>query len=224
MKKIILEVKKINKTFLIIFCMSLVLISYNVAFAVPFTNGDFSNGFTGWTAEVDNSTTSKTVNPVIDTNFDIVGTTQEAQISDNDTYWMDGLYQDFDAPSLISSGYKLNINFWIKWVPTNNTLDGLSVTLDPQSGLFAGQDLLAGVSTSDLLSGTTVTQDVTSWAGTPVELSFFLWDWDSPDYLYIDNITFTQIPPSNVPEPTTLMLLSSGLLALFYKRKRRLIS
>jgi len=213
---------RVIKQLIMITLIALVVFMYKNAFAVPFTNGDFSNGFTGWTAEIDNNTASKIVNPVTDTNFDIVGTTQEAQISDNDTYWMDGLYQDFDAPSLISSGYKLDINFWIKWVPTNSTVDNLSVTLDPQSGLLSGQDLLAGVSTSELLTGTTITQDVTSWAGTPVELSFFLWDSDfnTPDHLYIDNITFTQVPPSNVPEPATIFLLGSGMLGLLYKKRK----
>ncbi len=196
------------------------------AFAAPFQNGDFSSGFTGWAGEIIDSSyppTTVTVEPNTSSYFDIVSPNNQARISLDDTYWNNTLYQDFDMDT-IGSGWNMELSFWIKWAPTDSTYDGLSATLYHQnSGDVV--DLLLGISTLALVSGTNVTIDITSFAqnhgGEQAELAFTLYDldYDTRDMLNVDNISFTKTPTTPVPEPSMVLLLASGLWGLGFFRK-----
>ena len=215
---------KVRNKLLILYFGILFVFMVSSVYATSFQNGDFSSGFTGWSGEiVDINFTSTTVDPASSDYFNIVSPNNQAQISLDDTYWNNTLYQDFDMDS-IESGWKMQISFWIKWAPTDSTYDGLSATLSDQNGLDA-VDLLLEVSNSALLSGTTVTVDITSFAqnhgGEQVELAFTLYDldYDTSDLLNVDNITFTKIPATPVPVPSSMLLLFTGLVSLGIGKK-----
>ncbi len=215
---------KVRNKLLILYFGILFVFMVSSVYATSFQNGDFSSGFTGWSGEiVDINFTSTTVDPASSDYFNIVSPNNQAQISLDDTYWNNTLYQDFDMDS-IESGWKMQISFWIKWAPTDSTYDGLSVTLSDQNGQYF-VNLLSGISNSSLLSGTNVTVDITSFAqnhgGEQVELAFTLYDldYDTSDLLNVDNINLTMLPPATVPVPNPLVLLASGLCGLVFFRK-----
>ena len=201
------------------FCLVFGLTVVNVAKAAPFTNGDFETGFTGWGGDL---VVTGMVAPGTDSHFNIVNSPQNvAKIENDDNDWIATLYQDFDMEALAAPGNTLDLSFWIQWIPTDSTMDGLDATIDNGTDTI---DLLASISDSDLLSGTTVTSDVTDFAGQSVELAFSLWDadWLTPDSLKIDDVTFAQSGAAPVPEPTTLFLVATGLVGLAgLKRKNR---
>ncbi len=220
-----------KKIFLISFILSF-LVLINVSFASNFQNGDFETAdFSGWKAIIDDGISPQDVDPDTSSYFNLFHSSDPAfswiaQIRLDDTYWANTLYQDFTLDSLLGPGYTMDITFWIQWSPTDSDYDGLSVTLSDLT-YTTSVDLLAGVSDGDLLAGTWVTQDITGFAqsrgGQEVELTFSLWDWDfdTSDTLSIDNISFNQHAPANpVPEPASIVLLITGLVAIGVIRKR----
>jgi len=208
-----------NKLLILLFGILFVFM-VSSAYATSFQNGDFSSGFTGWSGEIiDTNFSTTTVDPDTSSLFSIVSPNNQAQISLDDTYWNNTLYQDFDMDS-IESGWKMQISFWIKGTPS----DGLSATLSDQNGQYF-VNLLSEISNSALLSGTNVTVDITSFAqnhgGEQVELAFTLYDldYDTSDLLNVDNITFTKIPATPVPVPSSMLLLFTGLVSLGIGKK-----
>ncbi len=206
------------------------LIFANVVQAAPFQNGDFETGdFTGWSGDL---ISTGTVDPDLDSHFSLVNVPGQtfqnsANVTNDNIDWIVTLYQDFTLDSLLGPGYTMDITFWIQWSPTDSTWDMLSATLS-DTGYTNTVDLLSGVSDTDLLNGTWVTQDITSfaqtWGGQDVELAFTVtdWDWITPDSFTIDNISFNQhAPAAPVPEPATVLLLGSGLCGLAFTRKRK---
>ncbi len=202
---------------ILILCLVLSLAIANNALAASFQNGTFDTDFEGWSGEVVNNQ-SIIVDPDNDSSHFSI-TAGIAQIQNDNTYWLVSLYQTFDLDPLLGPGYTMDISFWIQWNPTDSNIDGLSVTLGDPSGQ---QDLLFGIPTADLLTGTTVTQDITSWAGQNVTLIFSVWDWNwnTSDILKIDNITITQKP---VPEPTSILLLGIGLCGVCLMMKKEIV-
>ncbi|NTW20971.1 MAG: PEP-CTERM sorting domain-containing protein [Nostocales cyanobacterium W4_Combined_metabat2_030] len=188
-----------------------------VAQATSFTNGSFDSGFSGWNGSF--------VDPfnVVDpdaspSQFSLAGANNAAQLQNNDNDWIVTLFQGFTVDSLTSPANKLNLSFSVKWQPTESSLDGFSATL-------GGVDLLAGVTTAELLSGVDLTVDVTSVAGSLSELGFTIMDWDylTPDFLLVDNIAFNQVATgaAPVPEPGTFLLFGIGLAGVAFVKNRK---
>jgi len=207
----------------VLFCL---FTGISIANASPFQNGDFSTGdFTGWMGQLDNGISVQTVDPDTSSYFTIVDHDNKAEISLDDTYWQNTLYQNFQLDSL-PPGWTMDMNFWIKWSPTSNMDDGISVTLSDLTG-DNQVDLIADISNSALLNGISVTKDITPFAqtfgGQNVGLAFSIGDYDlnSSDTLKIDDIAFNK-NPAPVPVPGTLLLLGSGLagLGVWGRRKR----
>ena len=229
--------KKLFKNVLSLLVVVLFLAGISeTGWATPFQNGDFETGdFTGWSGEIgyyDNGNlVGTTVDPDSSDYFNLFHTPNPdylwtAEISLDDTYYHNALYQDFTLDALNGPGWTMDITFWISWSPTNPDWDGISVTLEDAGG-NQSINLLDGVSYDDLTTGISITQDITSFAqsygGQDVELAFTIWDWDfnTDDVLIIDNISFQQRAPAPVPEPSTVVLLGFGLAGIVGLRKKR---
>jgi hypothetical protein len=75
---------------------------------------------------------------------------------------------------------------------------------------------------SDLLDGTEVMLDVTSFTGKSVKLVFGASDSDSitPDYMTVGNISFSEQGDNPVPIPSSVLLLISGLVGFGVLRRK----
>jgi len=219
-----------NSPWIYLVVILVVIVLKGPASANTFSNGDFEPGnFSGWAASIDDGSSAQTVDPDIDAHFSILpnsgpANSYTAQISLDDTYWSNTLYQDFSLDAL-NRGYGMEVTLWVKWSPTASDVDGISVVLS-NTGYSDTVDLLSGISTGDLLNGVVVTQDITpfaqNWGGMDVEIAFNIFDLDfrTTDTLLVDNVEFTQYPASPVPIPGSMLLLSSGVLAVLFSRKR----
>ncbi|NPA95843.1 MAG: hypothetical protein GXO58_10510 [Thermodesulfobacteria bacterium] len=194
--------------------------------AAYFQNGDFSNGdFSGWQGElIDVNLNSIAVDPNSSGHYQIVDADQKARLTLDDTYWQNSLYQDFELDSL-DPNESMEITVWLKWSPTSDIDDGLSVSLLAFNNTDQ-VDLLADIPDSELINGISITRNITSFAAThsgqTVELIFTIWDTDfnTSDTLEIDNISFNKTP-SPVPLPGTFLLLCSGLISIGIMRSGR---
>jgi len=172
------------------------------------TNGDFSSGFNGWEGEVTDlsfpTPVTTAVSPLpgsFSNNYTTPvsgGALLTTTTLDNDI-WSVGLFQDFSIDS-ISAGSTLQLS-----------LD-IAFSLSDTVGDFILAELSNSSSTLDISAGGIF--DITSWGGTNATLSFLVEDIDDiSDSLSIANIAITEIP-ATVPEPTTVLLISAGLLAM----------
>ncbi len=192
------------------------------AHASLFQNGDFENGYEGWSGELtDNSSTPHVVDPGTSSLYQVVSPNNQSEQGLNSTYWINDLFQDFTMDSL-APGEKMELSFSIKWVPSASAQDGISATLSDSTGADT-IDLLSSVTDSELLAGTNVLVDITDFArnysNQDAEIAFTLMDYDldTSDRLYVDDITFTK---TAVPLPPAVVLLLSGLGIIGISRKR----
>ena len=198
-------------------------ISSGQAFAALFQNGDFSNGFAGWSGEL---TFSGEVDPSTDPHF--IPTAQGIQIGNDDFEFFASVYQDFQMASLASPNNNILLSLWLQWSPIDSgqTRDMFATLYeyDPLSQQYgASLDLLSGVTMSDLLAGTQLNHDVTSFAAKSVRLVFGVSDLDfiTPDHMTVGAISFAEQTPNPVPIPSSLVLLISGLAGFgIFRRKR----
>ncbi len=199
--------------------LAMALVAPAATQATPFQNGTFDTDFTGWEGELDDFFSPQTVDPDTAPYFNIVS--GQAQVSLDDTWFSNTLYQDFTLGAL-SPGDTLNLSFQVHWSPTDSTQDLFSATLEDIAGTDVF-DLLDGVATSDLLNGVAITRDITpfaqTWGGQEVELAFNITDvdFDTGDTLRLDDIQF-QLTPASVPEPPIALLLLTGMWGLWRNR------
>jgi hypothetical protein len=133
--------------------------------------------------------------------------------------------------SLNSTSNKIFLNLWLKWTPASDEqIEGMRARLyayDPISQQIGSYvNLLQNTSMSDLLTGTELKIEVTPFADTPAELAFSVIDTDfnTPDYLTVGNISFTQENTTPIPIPAGWLLVVSGLAALgVFRRKNELV-
>ncbi len=171
-------------------------------------NGDFSSGFDNWEGEVFDGAAT-TVSPLpgsFGDNFD--ASSGAAVITNDDINWAVTLFQDFTVQSLLNPANTL----WLE-------LDFSSSVSAPFSDFVVAElvDLGGSLATLDISGGSV---DITSWAGLNAEILFLVedGDFDTGDFLTIDNISITQHAAS-VPEPGSLALFLSAGLALLARRR-----
>ncbi len=217
------------KIFLTLTVAFLFALNSDMAVAASFQNGNFDTGdFSGWSGEISDRTTFQNVDPNQSTYFNLIHTPDPnflwiAEISLDDTYWLNTLYQNFTLDNLPPAN-RMTLTFWVNWLPTDSNQDYVSITLEDANG-NRSIDLLDGVQNSDLLNGTWITQDITdfaaSYGGQDVELAFSISDMDFKvgDTLAIDNISIETNP---VPLPSSLLFLAPalGMIGLFKKRQQ----
>jgi hypothetical protein len=187
-----------------------------------FQNGNFASGFTGWGGYL---FSVGNVDPNTDPHFSL--TAQGAQIGNDDFDTVAILYQDFQMASLASSNNTTNLNYWLQWSPTIAepmlNVSAFLAEYDPithETGVII--DVLGTVPMSELLKGTLVSVDVTSLADKSVRLAFALSDYDfiTPDYLTVGNISFSEQGENPVPIPSSVLLLISGLAGFGVLRRK----
>ncbi len=118
------------------------------------------------------------------------------------------LFQDLTVQSLLASGNTL----WLE-------LDFSASVSDPFDFFVAElEDTTGGLLTLDISSGSI---DITAWAGMAAGIVFYLQDDDfqTGDFLTIDNIRITQHEAS-VPEPASLFLLLGAGLGLIASQRK----
>ena len=169
------------------------------SFSAALTNGDFSAGFTGWQGQADFADVG-----LPNANFDASSGAAVLTTSfDNAGPYALHLFQNFDLPVLSAPGNTLELDFSAFWSHddvADTWLAQLIDTSNPSHYL-------------DMSAGSTP-YDVTGFSGLNVQLLFGLENiGGGDDSLSIDNITITE-RQGVIPEPATLLLVGTGLVAL----------
>ncbi len=190
------------------------------ASAVPFTNGDFSSGLTGWN-DASSTGTVSVVGGAAHLETGAGADPFSAVLVQGD----DGFF--FFTPPLslgISDNYLIfDVDFLdlgadgSEGAPYFDT-DNLAVLV--YDALDFNLDLLFGAVADTTTPSQQIVLDVSSLAGRDVALSFELTDANDgrDSRAIIDNVYFSDAAPTSMPEPSTLILLGSGLLLTFRKR------
>ena len=189
-------------------------------------NQDFNSGFDNWEGDITsyNTGTTDITFPFTGTFGDFTGNFQTitngvtlttSEEIDNEDYFEIVLFQLFDVESLTAGNTALSIS--LDFSPSTLLAD----PLEYDTWAFLTDDI--GNVLVDLTGGGT--HDITSLAGqTDVYLEFGVEDYADigPSSLTVSNISFTQsgsVPPTSVPEPSTLLLLTGALFAVIRKSK-----
>ncbi|MCB1020038.1 MAG: PEP-CTERM sorting domain-containing protein [Acidobacteria bacterium] len=119
------------------------------------------------------------------------------------------LSQTFDLSSAIGATFE-----WHDWTHVFTNFD--------MGELYANGDLLYSVAPSTAIDWTQRSVDLTAYAGAPVTLEFRLFATtvvNRPGW-YLDEMTLTADVPAAVPEPTSLLLMTGGLVAVALLRRK----
>ncbi len=215
----------------IVFCAALagVLASFQ-AQAVPFQNGDFSNGSTAWNVLTDTASPGQVI---FNTgSVDLQTGTDAAPYSAGLIQGDDGtLISPFTAPFTLGPLVQ-SLVFQASFArtatnPAETPVDPLvrdyvSVTVYDANSADLLQMLDPGID-STLTGLGTFTLDVSAFRGRDVALEFDLTNqndgWFSTATL--QNIHFVDASANAVPEPYTLALFGAGLLGMAAQRRRR---
>jgi len=176
------------------------------ASAAGLTNGDFSSGFTGWSGDI-------SAGPVDlaspSDNFD--ASTGAAVMSTSyfttGDYMVD-LFQTFD---LSSTAQTLSFDYsWVADDATDTWQAQLVDISDPNNHFLTFTTSAPGSGKGQF--------DLTGFSDLTVQLLFGLenmWGGDGiEDTLTVDNIVIAERQPNGVPEPSTLLLMTAGLIAI----------
>jgi hypothetical protein len=178
-------------------------------------NNDFSDGFSGWQAEV----TSYNLDTATDTtlsgdifadfsdNFSLSGdgVSLSTTASGSEEFWNIVMFQDFVVDT-VDAGQSLTLSLDISSQLTDGAFDFS----------FAQLRNLQTNDVLDLSSGGSF--DISTWAGVNASLEFGVQDGD---FNLSDSLSFSGLSimqSSTIPEPATLLLFGLGAWALTRKR------
>jgi len=211
----------------VVLTTNLALASHSV-YAAPLQNGNFSSGFTAWTAEITDSFSFAitAVDPVADPHFDLVGGL--AKLANDFDFFEVALSQEIMLPA-DANEFSFDFDWTITCDDPLGTCAGSFGSNDvvQASFLVAGSPVLnlfpASIDPLQLTASGTATTDISSYAGQTVVLEFLLQDGDfnEADMFSVGNIGIT-VAPAVAPEPTTLAPFALGLAG--FAARRRLAS
>jgi len=182
-------------------------------------NGDFGDGFSGWTAKTDDEWNQSTFDPTGDSRYNING--NSATISLDGYDWHNSLYQEF----IIGAGAEY-LNFDYLWTPSNEQLDSVQAGLwfdDDADGVYDSFiDLFQGATNTEVLANTSISVDISAYQSKATKLEFLLsdYDWNLDDTFTFGNIHITSAS-APVPEPSTVLLMGIGLAGLAGVRRKQ---
>ncbi|WP_016954270.1 PEP-CTERM sorting domain-containing protein [Catenovulum agarivorans] len=180
-------------------------------------NNDFANEFDHWNGEVvsynyladmDNVASGDITASYVDNFSTSAGSaTLTTSFDDENDYWSVVLFQDFTF-DIIAPSNSLTLSLDVSYSLTDDFFDYAFVEL---------LDLDDNLAAIDLTSGGAF--DVTDWSGVNASIQFGVidGDFDVFDSITISNLTITETT-TDVPEPTSVALLLSGLLLLARQR------
>jgi len=187
-----------------------------MAFALPFQNGDFSSGFTGWQGDAGGTLTDPASGSLFSISAD-----QSALVQSDLVLFPITLFQNFTLSPTATI-----LSFSFVWQPSSaNEGDFVTAMLQDQAGIFTPIDLFDG---KDPLVNALFSANVSSLAGQDVQIYFSLFDLSydpesfTSDVMKIDNISIAQADSSApVPEPGTIYLVGAGLAGIALARRRK---
>jgi len=223
---------------LILFCSAVVFLAgLNCSFAATIATGAFaSDAFAGWDANFAVSSDDPTASGAVSVTAGGVATLSILQplASTDDIY----ISRHFTGVSAISALVDFNLGDFRQPDPLDPPLQGyisnvLNITFYPDNISLPTMDLLGydktGVfldpSANDYVAlyGSPYAFSVSGLGGIDGTLAFYL--RDSGDTFFsqglISDVTVTEAEASPVPEPSTLLCLGGGLVALLLSRSRR---
>ena len=188
------------------------------ALALGIVNGDFSNGFSGWTGtivqDVNGQAVPTPVNPSQYPDYFTLLPGGGAALANDNTFYQIVLSQVFDV--VPDTPYVLKFKY--TWNPTDASLDTFQASLSYWDGNEFGFPVDLFTSPPVAYVDPPFSGAFTSPTTGRARLDFVLTDNDfvTPDTLGIQNVVTT-----NVPEPGTILLVGAGILALLPRLRRR---
>src|SRR5271163_1001591 len=125
-----------------------------------------------------------------------------------------------------TSGAQYTVSFWVGNVYNPNGIFGTTSTVDLLLGGTSGTSLLTATN-SNMTTGTQTWEEFSTTfiaSGSTTTLDFMNADPSSDNSNGLDNISVnvSGVSPSPVPEPSTLLLIGSGSLALLRVARKKL--